>query len=221
MEVIFDNVTKKYHYEVYPTLDNLSFRLDGSVSTLLLENQSGKTTIAKILLGIEKYQGKVIFNGQPLENVDIEKRNLLYLREEPIFFENRTVYYNLAYTLKIRQIDKEQIKKIIDENVKQYGINKDEKVKKLDKEKRFLLSLIRAKNRKVDVILCDDLSENNVIKTMDFFTEQKPSFILLTSNVDASKGKIHVIKDHKEIFCGEKEEIKLQMKDLFWLNVTK
>jgi len=65
------NVTKIYHVRGtgdLTALDNVNFRLDsGETLALVGQSGSGKSTIAKIILGLEREtSGEVLFNGAPI-----------------------------------------------------------------------------------------------------------------------------------------------------------
>ncbi len=57
----FDKVSKKFGNKIL--LDNISFKLNrGEITTLIGQNGTGKTTIAKIILGLQKYdKGKIYY----------------------------------------------------------------------------------------------------------------------------------------------------------------
>ncbi|HUU39426.1 MAG TPA: ABC transporter ATP-binding protein [Desulfatiglandales bacterium] len=89
-------------------------------------NGSGKTTILKILNALEKpTSGKVFFKGKNLYNSpDILglQREMTMVMQNPYLFTT-TVYKNIAYGLKIRNMDKEVIKKKVEEILEVVGLS--------------------------------------------------------------------------------------------------
>lgn len=90
-------------------LQNISFSVDGkdiikNISTTIEENKftvitgpngGGKSTLAKLIMGIEKpTSGKIIFNGIDITNMDIHERSKLeigYAFQQPPRFKGMTV----------------------------------------------------------------------------------------------------------------------------------
>lgn len=67
------NLTIKYSNNSYPSVKNISFRLnDGEVIAIVGESGSGKSTILKAIMGLLPYSteinGKILFNGIDLLN---------------------------------------------------------------------------------------------------------------------------------------------------------
>ena len=58
----------RFHKQVI--LENISFSLQkGAVAAVIGPNGSGKTTLLKALLGLIPYQGQVLINGQPIQQM--------------------------------------------------------------------------------------------------------------------------------------------------------
>ena len=212
----FVNVTKHYHYETYPTLEKLSFEIDkDKTTTLLFETQSGKTTIAKLILGIETpTDGEIFFNDKSIAETAANERNIAYFPSEPIFFESKSVAKNLAYPLKIRNLPKDEIASIVEKAAKEHGFELKQKVKKLSDEKRIELSLVRASLRKIDLIILDDFPAK-FYYLLDLLP--KTTAMLLTSKVENALGDIILIKDNLVTKTVTKEKTYEYIKNNVWL----
>lgn len=212
----FVNVTKHYHYETYPTIEKLSFEIDkDKTTTLLLETQSGKTTVAKLILGIETpTDGEIFFNDKPISEIPIKDRNIAYFPSEPIFFENKSVAKNLAYPLKIRNLPKNEIASIVEKAAKEHGFDTEQKVKKLSVEERVKLSIIKASLREIDLIILDDFPAK-FYHLLDLLP--KATTIVMTSKVENALGEIVLIKDNVVIKTVTKEKTNEYIKNTVWL----
>ena len=212
----FFNVTKHYHYETYPTIEKLSFEIDkDKTTTLLLETQSGKTMIAKLILGIETpTEGEIFFNDKPIAETAVKNRNIAYFPSEPIFFENQSVAKNLAYPLKIRNLPKNEIALIVEKAAKEHGFDTEQKVKKLSVEKRIELNLIRASLRKIDLIILDDFPDKFYF-LLDLLP--KATTMVMTSKVENALGDIVLIKDNVVTKTVTKEKTNEYIKNTVWL----
>ncbi len=172
------NVYLGYNKEYYALFDiNLKFQ-KGDRAVLVGENGSGKTSLLRVIAGLEKVQkGEIYIDNTPLKNVDFAKDvSLGYLSSKAIFYENKTVLKNLMWALKIRGEDKDIQEKKALEVLKDYNIEhlKDEKVGRLCKSDRRLVQIARLALRPLDILLCDefDLQEDNKI-TEELINAQK------------------------------------------------
>ncbi|MBR5250967.1 MAG: ATP-binding cassette domain-containing protein, partial [Clostridia bacterium] len=76
-----NNLKKIYQYDDYAVLYDLSFDIDrGQVTTLIVGKGCGKTTIAKIFVGVEqKTQGDIFFDDIPIENLPPRDRKIAFI----------------------------------------------------------------------------------------------------------------------------------------------
>lgn len=78
-------------------LDNVSLKIDtGKFIAITGPNGSGKSTLVKMIMGIEKPdEGKIIFDGQDITNLEINERAKLgisFAFQQPVKFKGITVY---------------------------------------------------------------------------------------------------------------------------------
>lgn len=99
------NIEFKKVFFKYPNTDsyvhrNLDFRIKaGSCTTILGKSGSGKTSIAKMLLKINKIEkGDILIDGTNINNITAEylRKNINYINQKTNLF-NDAVIYNMAY----------------------------------------------------------------------------------------------------------------------------
>lgn len=77
-------------------LDNINAKFDSNFTVITGPNGSGKSTLAKIIMGILKpTKGKVLFNGNDITNLSIDKRakeGISFSFQQPVKFKGITVY---------------------------------------------------------------------------------------------------------------------------------
>lgn len=86
-------------------LNNINLKIDTNKFIAITgPNGSGKSTLAKIIMGIEKPDsGKIIFDGQDITNMSIDKRAKLgisFAFQQPVKFKGITVYDLLKISAK-------------------------------------------------------------------------------------------------------------------------
>lgn len=98
------NVTKKYGRVV--ALNNLSFEVaDKEFLVLLGPSGAGKTTTLKVIAGVERLNGGVIFlDDHPINALEPHERNIAMAFESYALYPHMTVYENLAFPLRNRRL---------------------------------------------------------------------------------------------------------------------
>ena len=193
-----NNLKKHYRYDDYPAIDGLSFDLaDGEIATLALGIQGGKTTLAKILTGIEKdFEGEIFFDGKPLTEVLPQDRDIAFFTYPPLFLKGK-VKDNIAFGLKQRKADKATVAQAVKRQSVRYGLTDllDAKVKKLSVSDAFKVSLARAFARKVRLAVFDDVLGRDkdidvvVFDVVEFCRANGIACLFLTNNITNALGK--------------------------------
>jgi sulfate/thiosulfate transport system ATP-binding protein len=83
---------------------------DGSLTALLGPSGSGKSTLLRIIAGLESPDsGRIMIQGNDTTNVPAQHRNVGFVFQHYAAFKHMTVHNNVAFGLKIRKRDKEEI----------------------------------------------------------------------------------------------------------------
>lgn len=99
-EIILDNVTKRYDDTL--ALDNVSLTIpDGSFVVLLGPTGAGKTTILRMVSGLdEPDSGDVLLNGNSINSLPPAQRNVAMVFQQYSLYPHLTVRQNLEFPLK-------------------------------------------------------------------------------------------------------------------------
>ncbi len=83
---------------------------EGSLVTLLGPSGCGKTTILRIIAGLESpTEGDIYIKGKRVNDIPIHKRNLGMIFQNYALFPHKTIYDNVAFGLKYRDVARDKI----------------------------------------------------------------------------------------------------------------
>ncbi len=113
-----------------PILKGVSMQLRrGEVVSLLGPSGSGKTTLLRAVAGLEvphrgsiRIEDKPVFDAASKLEVPAEKRNLGLVFQSYALWPHKTVYANIAYGLKLRQIASGEIRQRVDSALQNLGL---------------------------------------------------------------------------------------------------
>ena len=110
-----DNIIK--NFENQEVIKNISLAINkGEFLTLLGPSGCGKTTTLRIIAGFETpTSGSVLLEGSHVENKQPNERNVNTVFQNYALFPHMNVFDNIAYALKIRKVNKVEIKKRVTE----------------------------------------------------------------------------------------------------------
>src|SRR3982074_3200402 len=96
-------------------LENISFDVaEGEVLVLLGASGSGKTTILRIMAGLEQpYTGKIVLHGKDVTELPARERGVGVIFQSYALFPKMTVEKNIGYGLRIRGRRRKDIKKTV------------------------------------------------------------------------------------------------------------
>src|SRR5258708_22358021 len=102
MSVTLENVTRTV--DGIPTIRDVSLTLDrGTLSVLLGPTLSGKTSIMRLLAGLDKpTTGRVLVDGKDVTGFDVRKRSVAMVYQQFINYPSLTGYENIASPLRVQ-----------------------------------------------------------------------------------------------------------------------
>jgi glycerol transport system ATP-binding protein len=102
MSVTLDRVTRTV--DGLPTIRDVSLTLEsGTLSVLLGPTLSGKTSIMRLLAGLDKpTTGRVLVDGKDVTGIDVRQRSVAMVYQQFINYPALTVYENIASPLRVQ-----------------------------------------------------------------------------------------------------------------------
>ena len=225
------------------TINNISFDIfEGEYVAILGHNGSGKSTIAKLIIGLlEKLKGTIIVNG-----VELTLENLYKVRDNiGIVFQNpdnqfigATVRDDIAFGLENNCVPQNQMDEIINNYASKVDMQDflDHEPIKLSggQKQRVAIAGILAMNPKIIILdeatsMLDPIGKreiNNLVRKLN--KEKTMTIISITHDIEEAKnadriivmnnGKVMAIGKPQEILSDEKILIKYELDIPFALN---
>ena len=106
-------------------LSDVNLDIDkGTFSTVLGPSGCGKTTLLKAIAGISPIvKGEILLDNRSIQNIDVHRREIGYVPQDPTLFQHLSVFDNIAFGLRIRKIPIATIKDRVEELATIAGIN--------------------------------------------------------------------------------------------------
>jgi tungstate transport system ATP-binding protein len=149
-------------YDNIIVLDSISLDMTSEkLVSLVGVNGSGKTTLLRIIAGLdEPTKGNVIFNNQILRAKNLRRIETMVFQKN-IMFDNN-VFDNVAFGLKIRDFNKEEIENKVEKALISVGLDgfENRKAKKLSGGEQQRVALARAFVIEPEILLLDEPTAN-------------------------------------------------------------
>ena len=132
---------------------------DRSVTALLAPTGFGKTTILRIIAGVEKPDtGRVYFGDRDVTDLSTQKRNVAMVFQSFALYPNMTVYENIASPLRLMGLDKKEIDERVQGQTSSLKIQTllNKKPHELSGGERQRVAIGRALAKGADVYLMDE-----------------------------------------------------------------
>ena len=158
--ISFKHVSKVFEDSGTVVLKDINFELEeGKFYTLLGASGSGKSTILNIIAGLlDATSGDIYLDGKRINDIPINKRDVHTVFQNYALFPHMTVFENVAFPLKLRKVEKKEIKERVTEALKMVRLDGFEKraIQKLSGGQRQRVAIARAIINQPKVVLLDE-----------------------------------------------------------------
>lgn len=203
----------------FDALHNLNLHIDdGQKIAIVGDSDSGKTTLLRVLAGLQPVSsGEVTINDTLINKVNFKQDvSLGYVPKVPVFKNKKTAFQNMQYVLKIRGYDEASMGFKIMSALKNFGVDgiKNVPIQSLTLHQKMLLQLARISMRKLDIILIDNITKNlnkeeqeSIINAIKYLIDLNPNAILIFAT-DNEKVALSLDLEIHKIKLGSLEEKK-------------
>ncbi|MCZ2723723.1 ABC transporter ATP-binding protein [Marinomonas sp. 15G1-11] len=123
MSLTLQNVSRVVDGETWINEVNLSLE-PGSFNVLLGRTLSGKTTLMRLMAGLDRpSKGKILMNGVDVTGVPVRDRNISMVYQQFINYPNLTVYENIASPLRLAKMSDSEIDRRVRETAEMLRID--------------------------------------------------------------------------------------------------
>jgi multiple sugar transport system ATP-binding protein len=162
-EVVLKNVSKVYESK-NQAVEDVSFTIkDKEFVVLVGPSGCGKTTTLRMIAGLEEIsEGEIYIDNKLVNDMPPKNRDIAMVFQNYALYPHMTVFENMAFGLKLRKFDRDEIKKRVNEAAKILGLEDylDRKPKALSGGQRQRVAVGRAIVRKPKVFLFDEPLSN-------------------------------------------------------------
>src|SRR5574344_374661 len=163
-EVILKDLKKAYEKSKTNVIDGINLEIkDKEFLVLVGASGCGKSTILRMIAGLEEITGGEIYIGEKkVNNVPPKDRDIAFVFQSYALYPHMTVYENIAFGLKMRKYDKLTIDKKVHEAAEILNLEDllERKPKQLSGGQRQRVALGRAIVRSPKVFLMDEPLSN-------------------------------------------------------------
>jgi len=158
MSIKIQNVSKQFG-EV-TAVNNVSFSVkEGELLALLGPSGGGKTTVLRLIAGLEVPTGGDIFiSGQRVNDIAVQQRNIGFVFQNYALFKNMTVFKNIAFGLKVKRWGRAESTARVTELLELFGLQGlgERYPHQLSGGQRQRVAIARALASKPSVLLLDE-----------------------------------------------------------------
>lgn len=161
--IVFKNINKIYDNNVQAVFDfNLEVH-DKEFIVFVGPSGCGKTTTLRMLAGLEEItSGELYLDGELINQIHPKDRDVAMVFQNYALYPHMTVFDNLAFSLEMKKVNKQEIKERVETTAKLLGIDEylDRKPMALSGGQRQRVALGRAIVRNAKVFLMDEPLSN-------------------------------------------------------------
>ena len=207
-------------YEGIEVLKNINLKIEkGEIVSILGPSGCGKTTLLNLILGLTQVsEGRIIFDGEDITQMPMEKRGFNIVFQDYALFPNLNVYENIVYGLKNKpnSATTKEVQDLI--NLLGLGKHLTKKIEELSGGQKQRTALARTLVMKPKILLLDEplsaldgvIKESIKQKIKEIARDFKLTTIIVTHDPEEAltlSDKVLIVNEGQISQFGTPEEI--------------
>ena len=207
-------------YEGIEVLKNINLKIEkGEIVSILGPSGCGKTTLLNLILGLTQVsEGRIIFDGEDITQMPMEKRGFNIVFQDYALFPNLNVYENIVYGLKNKPniSTTKEVQDLI--NLLGLGKHLTKKIEELSGGQKQRTALARTLVMKPKIVLLDEplsaldgvIKESIKQKIKEIARDFKLTTIIVTHDPEEAltlSDKVLIVNEGQISQFGTPEEI--------------
>jgi len=208
-EIILKNITKEYE-NGFQAVKNLNLEINDNEFVILVgPSGCGKSTTLRMIAGLEDISdGQLYIDGRLMNEVPPQERDIAMVFQNYALYPHMTVFQNIAYSLKIKKVPRNEIETRVREVARSLGIDDllDRKPGQLSGGQKQRVAMGRAIVRQPKAFLMDEPLSNldaklrgqMRVEIADLYQKLNTTFVYVTHDQTEAMTlgtKIVVMKD--------------------------
>jgi spermidine/putrescine transport system ATP-binding protein len=209
-------------FGAFTAIPDLSLTIErGTLVTLLGPSGCGKTTTLRMLAGFEvPSEGRIMLDGEPVENVPPYRRDVNMVFQSYALFEHLDVADNVGFGLRRKKVGKDEIRKRVSEALELVNLAEraDARANELSGGQKQRVALARALVNRPKVLLLDEplgaldlkLRKQMQVELKQIQREVGITFVYVTHDQEEAlsmSDRIAVMQDGRVAQCGAPEDV--------------
>ncbi len=223
MNLVAENLSYKPDEQFH--LNEVSFNFKkGNIYSVLGRTLSGKTTLLKTIAGLlTPDSGAMQFEDKDFLKVPVWERNIAMVYQQFINYPHLNVFENVAFPLKQRKVDNQEMNDVVLKSLKSVGLEgyENRKIQELSGGQQQRVSLARSLVKNAKILLLDEPLVNLDYKLREQLREEFKNIfsqglseesIVIFSTTDPREamelnGEVIVLDEGKVLQVGSAKEI--------------
>ncbi len=187
-------------FDTFAAVDDVSFVVpEGSLSALLGPSGGGKSTILRLIAGLETAdKGEVVLSGEAVDALHPRERQVGFVFQHYALFRHMTVNENIGFGLKVKKVPKKEIREQVEHFLNMVGLTGfgNRYPNQLSGGQRQRVALARALAPKPRLLLLDE-----PFGAVDAKVREELGEWLRKMHEETHITSIFVTHDQREAFC--------------------
>ena len=223
------HITKVYSDNGFKAVDDFNLEVKrGEFVTFLGPSGCGKTTTLRMIAGFElPSSGEILLDGRDIAHLPANKRPINTVFQRYALFPHMNIYENIAFGLKLKKLQKEEIRKKVKHVLAMVDLEgfEDRKIATLSGGQQQRTAIGRAIVKNPDILLCDEPTgaldyntSKEILKLIETVNQKYGNTVIMVTHNDAIKDMADRVVKLRDgmIRKNYQNEHKIPAMDLDW-----